>query len=178
MLAAAEIVADGVSTLVDGLRGGLLAFGVEDDEATGAFAGGGGGQAGAFEGEVEQAALAGGHRGEGVGLLGGADLGDGCLSGAAELLVAVGFESAGVDGDAVVFFGLEAEDLGGDVLDGVEQLAVAVDEERGVGAGEFDGELRWGEASALGLRCGCRSSDRELELQMPAGGEQTQKVLD
>ena len=35
----------------------------------------------------------------------------------------------------------EPQNLGGDVLDGVEELAVAGQQERSIGAGEFDGNL-------------------------------------
>lgn len=47
-----------------------------------------------------------------------------------------------------MLLGFEAEDLGCEVLDGVEEFSVAIGEERSVGAVEFDGEFRgWG-------RCG------------------------
>ena len=46
--------------------------------------------------------------------------------------------------DSVVILGLEAEDLGGDVLECVEEFAVAIEKKRGVGAGEFDREKRVG----------------------------------
>ena len=55
-----------------------------------------------------------------------------------ELAVAGGLEAFGVEGDAVVIFGFEAKDLGGEVLDGVEKFAVTGEQERSVGAGEFD----------------------------------------
>ena len=40
-----------------------------------------------------------------------------------------------------MLFGFEAEDLGGDVFDGVEEFAVAGQEEGSIGAGEFDSNL-------------------------------------
>ena len=90
---------------------------------------------------MDDAALAGGHGGEGVGLAGGANLLDGGLGEELQLAVAKDFEVVGVEGDAIVVFGFEAKDLSGDVLDGEEELSVAREEERGVGAGELDGEL-------------------------------------
>lgn len=124
---------------------GLLAFGVKDDEAARAEAAGSGGQAGRAEGQVEQTALARVHRRKGIGAAGGADLFGGGFGDELELAVAEELEVFGVEGDAVVVFVFEAENFGGEVLDGVEEFAVACGEERGVGAGELDANFgRWG----------------------------------
>ena len=179
--AAAEGVADGSRAVVGcwGARArgfdGLLAFGVEDDEAAGAVAGGSSRQAGGAEGKVEQAALAGVHWREGVGASRGAYLFDGSFGDHLQLAVAEELEVFGVEGDAVVLLGFEAEELGGEVLNGVEEFGVAGKEERGIGAGEFDGELgRW---LRLGLCLrwilGLAGGGEDLELQLQAaGGEQ------
>lgn len=134
---------------------------------------------------MEQAALAGGHGWEGVRLAGGLDALNCCSRGETKITVAVGLEAIGVEGDAIVVLGFEAKDLGCDVLDGVEEFAVAVGEERGVGAGEFDAEFRgWGGRSFgladrisrgivhMAVACG----DIELQIQMPAGGERLKEV--
>ena len=72
--------ADGVGAVLRAVWGGgalrfdgLLAFGIGNDEAAGAVAAGGSGQAGGGEGEMQQAALAGVHGREGVGAAGGTD---------------------------------------------------------------------------------------------------------
>lgn len=176
-LAAAEGVADGSGAVVGGgvlWLEGLLAPGVEDDEAAGAIAGGGGGQAGLAEGQVKQAALAGVHRREGVGPARGADSFHGGFGDQLKLAVAEELEVFGVEGDAVVLLGFEAEDLGGEVLDSVEEFGVAGEEDWGVGAGEFDGELgRWLQQQGLGWRLSRVIAGEDLKFQFQsAGGEQ------
>ncbi len=64
-----------------------------------------------------------------------------CLrGGVAHLAVAVGFEVVGVEGDALLLVGLQAQDLDGDVFEGVEHLTVVGGEDLGVGAAELDVE--------------------------------------
>ena len=55
--------------------------------------------------------------------------------------VAGGFEVFGIERDAVVVLRLEAENLGGDVLDGVEKLTVTSQKEGGIGTGQLDFEV-------------------------------------
>jgi len=106
-----------------------------------ALAGAGGDEAGGCEGEVQEAPLAGVHGGEEVGFAGEADLGDGLGGEVLQLAGAFGAEAVGVEGDAWEVFGLEVEGHAGEMLDGVEELTVSVEEERGVGAGKFDHEI-------------------------------------
>jgi len=86
---------------------------------------------------MEHEALARGHGGKRVGAARGSDVLDGCFSGELKIAVAGGFEALGVEADAIVVFGFEAEDLGGDVLDGVEEFAVVSQEQGGVGASQI-----------------------------------------
>ena len=60
----------GAAVAAGGLGGDAVAFGVEDDEAAGTFAGAGGLEAGVAEEEVEHAAFAGIHGGKAEGLAG------------------------------------------------------------------------------------------------------------
>ena len=112
---------------------------------------------------MEQATLAGHHGGEDVGRNGGANFGDrfGCKF--ADLAVASGFEVVGVEGDAIVLFLFETEDLGRDVLDGMEEFAVAVDEKGSVRAAEFDYDL--GPRSPIGRGA------IDVSLEVEAGSE-------
>jgi hypothetical protein len=121
-----------------------MAFGIEHNEATGAVVGGGGGKSGVSQDEVEHAALSRGHRRECVGLACGSDLLDGGVGGELEIAVAGRLEAFGIEADAVVVFGFEAEDLGGDVFDGVEEFAAMRQEEGGVWAGQFDFDVGTG----------------------------------
>jgi len=175
--AAAEGVADGPGAVVGcggaGARGfdWLLALGIEDDEAAGTVAGRCSGQAGPAEGQVEQAALAGVHRREGVGAARGADTFDGGFGDHLKLAVAEKLEIFCVEGDAVVLLRFKAEDLGGEVLDGMEEFSVAGEQERSIGAGEFDGDLG-------GWRGGLRVAGEDFVLQFQAaGGEQSLEEL-
>lgn len=87
---------------------------------------------------MKDAALARGHGCEGEGLAGVADALDSGFGCHAELLVAKHFKVVGVEGDAVVLFVLEAEDLRGDVLDGEKEFSVACEKQGDVAAGELD----------------------------------------
>ncbi len=82
-----------------------------------------------------------GHRRERKGLTCRTNLLNSHLGHKFELAVTGGFEACGVEGDSVMLFRFEAEDLGGDVLDCVEEFAIAGQEEGSIGAGEFDGNF-------------------------------------
>ncbi len=117
------------------------AFGVDDEVALLAFAVGDG-----FyvihlaEGHVQQAPLAGVGGREAVGLAGLTNaLGSG-LGGELNLLQAERLEVEGVEADQIVLAGVEMEDLDGDVLEGPEELAVALGEQGGVGTGQLNVE--------------------------------------
>ena len=73
-------------------------------------------------------------------MAGAADFGDGLRGGRGELLVAVEFIVGRIEADAVMLIGGEAEELGGEVFEGVEEFGVAVEEEGDVGTGEADVE--------------------------------------
>jgi hypothetical protein len=120
---------------------GLVAFGIEHDKAARDFARRGRGKAGLRQDQVKHAAFSRGHGREGVRLACGSDFLDGCFGRKLKVAVAGGFEVFGIEGDAVVVLRLEAENLGGDVLDGVEKLTIASQEQRGIGTGQlyFDG---------------------------------------
>jgi hypothetical protein len=87
---------------------------------------------------MEHAALARGHWRECVGLAGGAYLLNCNLGHQLEFPVTVGFEALGVKGDSIVFFGLEAQYLCGNVLYGVQKFSVAGEEKWSIGAAEFN----------------------------------------
>jgi len=101
-----------------------VTFGIEDDEASRPIAGRGRGEAGLGQDQVEHAALARGHGGKRERAARGSYLLDGCFGGELEIAVTGGLEAFGIEADAVVVLGFEAENLGGDVLDGVEEFAV------------------------------------------------------
>jgi hypothetical protein len=90
---------------------------------------------------VKNAAFTRGHRREGEWLAGGANLLDSHLGHEVEFAIAGGLEAFSVEGDAVMVFGFEPEDLGGDVLNGEEKLTVSSEKERGVRAGKLDRDL-------------------------------------
>ena len=116
----------------------MRALGIDNHKAARAFAGGGCGKTGLRQGQVKHAALARAHRRERKGLAGGANLLDGHLGHKGKLAVAVGLKAFCVEGDAVMILRFEAKDLGCDMLDGVEKLAVAGEEQGSIGAGQFD----------------------------------------
>jgi hypothetical protein len=87
---------------------------------------------------MNDATLSRGHRGKGIGPSGGSDLLDGSFGGELEITVTSSFEAFGIEGNAVVIFGLKAQDLGSDVFDGVEEFAVAGQKEGGVRPSEFN----------------------------------------
>ncbi len=103
---------------------------------------------------MKDAALAGAHRGEGEWLAGSANLLNGHLGHQVQFAIAGGLEAFGVEGDAVMVFRFEAEDLGGDVLNREEKLTVASEKERGVRAGKLDRDLRGVLGIGLGIGIG------------------------
>jgi hypothetical protein len=105
-----------------------VAFGIENDEAAWAIAGRGCGEAGLSQDQVEHAALSRGHGGKREGAACGSNLLHGCFGGELEIAIARGLEALGIEADAIVVLGSEAENLGGDVLDGVEEFAVVSQE--------------------------------------------------
>jgi hypothetical protein len=145
LLAMAEGMAEasgvfGGAILGSGGFGDVGAFGVEDDKATGAFAAGGGGQAGVFEDEVKHAPLTGVHGGEWVGSSGGPDTFDGGGGGLAHVAIAVGLEVVGVEGDQFLLVEFEAQDLDCEMFEGVQHLSVVRGQQMGVGPTELDAE--------------------------------------
>ena len=118
---------------------------------------------------MEHAALAGVHGLEAEGLAGVFDLVDGVVGSVAEVGGAVSLIAVVVEGDAVVFVGLEAEDLGGDVLEGAEELGVAVEEEVGVGTLALD--VNVASLEAVGIRGTGTGGDAELEAEATGGGQ-------
>ena len=123
-------------------------FGIEHDEAAGAFAAGGGGQAGVLEDEVERAPVARVHGGEWVGPSGGADALNRLGRGLAHMAIAVGFEVVCIEGDKFLLVELQAQDLDCDVLECAQHLTVVCGEEVGVRPAELDAE---GATRVLGL---------------------------
>ena len=97
-------------------------------------------EAGVADEEVDEAALAGVHRRQTEGMAGAGNLVDGLLGGGGELLIAAGFVAGGVEPDAMVLLGRKAEELGGEVLEGVEEVSAAIQQERNIRAGEVDVE--------------------------------------
>lgn len=113
---------------------------------------------------MKEAALARAHGSEGVGFAGVADAGDSGGGLLLELEVALGFEAVGVEGNAVVLVGGEAEDLGAEVLECEKEFAVARGEEGGVGAEEVEGKN-----SGFGVRI-VGSGEGEVEASVVKGG--------
>jgi hypothetical protein len=112
----------------------VVAFGVEHDEAAGPLVGGGRGKSGVHQDQVEHATLSRGHGRKGEGLACGSNLMDCGFGGDLKIAVAGGFEAFGIEADAVVVLGFQTENLGGYVLDSVEEFAVMSEEQWGVGA--------------------------------------------
>lgn len=130
--------------------GGLTGW-VKDDKAARTDAGGGGCKARGDESEVEQAALAGVHRGKDEGLAGCLDGGDGGGGGGLNGGNALGLEVAGVKRELVDLLGLEPEDGGGEAFDCVEEIAVALEQKRRVRAGEGDFDKGWLRGGGIGI---------------------------
>jgi len=113
---------------------------------------------------VEHAAFAGVRRGEAVRSAGLADAIGGGLGGELDLLLAKGLEVEGVEADEVVFADVEAEDLDGEVLEGAEEFAAALGEQRCVEAVELDVE----DFGAYVFRVGRGGAGADAVLQLEA----------
>jgi len=162
--AAAVTVAGAAGHSGDGRGQVSAALGIDDEVTFLALADGGGLDIfNVFDGEVEQAALAGVGGREAVGHAGLADALGGGFGGLLDLLQAESFEVKGVEADEIVFSDVEAEDLNGDVFEGAEELAAALGEQGGIGAIELDGEdLR---AGVFGVRWSRGGANAVLEAQ-------------
>jgi hypothetical protein len=157
-------------TVVRTLGWDAVALRVEDDEAARAFAGAGCLQAGVVEEEMKHAALAGVHGREAEGLAGFFDVIDGGGSGLVQSTRTGGFEAVGVEGDAIVVVGLEAQHLGGEVFEGAKELTIAGQKKLGVGALALDVDVATLEA--VGIRCPGTGSDAVFEAKTAGGGQQ------
>lgn len=111
---------------------------------------------------MKHAPFARGHGRKGERSVCGAHFLDGYFRHHFKFAVAIGFEAFCVERDAVVTLGFEAEDLGGDVLDCVEEFAVAGQEEGSIGPGEFNFDF--------GISIGGWSGDRGDCTGWGAGG--------
>jgi len=158
------------AVVAGGLGGNAVALGIEDDEAPRAFAGAGCLEARVAEEEVEHAALAGVHGREAEGLAGVFDLVDGVVGSVLESAGAGGLEAVGVEGDAVVIFGFEAENLGGEVFEGTEEFAVTGEEEIGVGTFALNVDVAAFET--VGIAGSGTCCDAVLEANTTRGGQQ------
>jgi len=118
---------------------------------------------------MHHATLAGAHGFELVGLAGVFYVIDGLFGEFAEVGGTFGFETVGVEGDAVVVFGFEAENLGGDVLERTEKLAFFVEQKLCVGAFALDVNVTSFEAVWIS-RTGA-SRDAELKPKTTGGGQ-------
>jgi hypothetical protein len=156
--------------IVGAFRGDAIALGVEDDEAAWTFARAGRLQAGVAEEEMQHAALARVHGLEAEGLAGVLDFLYSSVSRGAKGAGTGGLEAVGVEGDAVVIVGLEAEHLGGKMFEGAEELAVVVKQQFGVGALALDIDVAAFEAVRIdGTGTGCNAV---FEAKSTGGGEQ------
>jgi hypothetical protein len=123
---------------------------------------------------VEDAAVAGVHWSEAMGLAGGANVLDGGSDGGANGADVGGFEAIGVEGDEIVVFWIEAEHLGGDVLEGVEEFCVVVEEEIGVRAATLYVEETAFET--VWIDSACASCDAVFELKAATRGHQAHQL--
>jgi hypothetical protein len=160
-----------LSVLVRALRGDAVALGIEDDETAGTFARAGSLEAGVAEKEMQHAALAGVHGLEAEGFAGVLDLVDGGVGGSAEGAGAGCLEAVGVEGDAIVVFGLQAQHLGGDMFEGAEELAIAAQQDFGVGALALDVDVA--ALKAVGIYGSGSGGDAIFEAESPGGGQQS-----
>ncbi len=126
------------------------------------------------EDEVEQVALAGVGRREGKRLAGAEGGFGGSLSTEAKLLYPESFEIVSVEGDFVMLFGLQADELGGNVFECTEKLAVARGEQGCIGARELDVDFAGFKAVGIG-RAGA-GGDAVAETKAALGGEQLEKL--
>ena len=118
---------------------------------------------------MHHATLAGAHGFELVGLASVFYLVDGFFGEFAEICGTLCFEAVGVEGDAVVVFWFEAEDLGGDVLERTEQLAILIEQEFCVRPFALDVNVTAFEAVWISRTGACR--DAELKPKTTRCGQ-------
>ena len=165
-----------VLAVVGALWRNAVALRIEDDEAARAFAGAGGLEAGVAQEEVEHAALAGVHGLEAERLAGVFDLVDGSVGGIADGAGAGCLVAIGVEGDAVVILGLEAQHFGGDVFEGAEQFSIVAEEEIAVRALALDIDVATLEA--IGIHGTGTGRDAILQAQTSCGGQEPHQGCD
>ena len=127
-----------------------LAFGIDHKEAVRSLA-----HAGRLNAlqrpadHVQHAPLAAVHGRKTIGNSGLAHLLRGGFGGQAQLLGAQSLEVAGVKADHVMLVMVEAQHLRGQCLESTQQLAVVLDHQWHIGAGQFNGDLPWCSAFAF-----------------------------
>jgi hypothetical protein len=119
---------------------------------------------------MEHAALAGVHGRKTEGLGGVLHEIDGCVGSGAQGARARSLEAIGVEGDAIVFIGLEAEHLRGKVFEGAEELTIVGQKELRVGTFALDVDVA--ALEAIGIDRTGTSSDAEFEAEAAGGGQQ------
>jgi hypothetical protein len=119
---------------------------------------------------MEHAALARVHGLKAEGLTGVFDFVDGGVGGILESAGAGSLVAVGIEGNAIVIFGLEAKDLGGDVLEGAEELAVAREQEIAVRSLALDVDVA--AFKAVGVNGASASRNAVFEAELTRGGQQ------
>jgi hypothetical protein len=108
---------------------------------------------------VEHAALAGVHGREAEGLSSVVYCVDGVVCSVLQGAGTGGLVAVGIEGDAVVIFGFEAEDLGSDVFESAKEFAFAGEKEVGIGPFAFDVDVAAFEA----VRIDCASAGSDAD---------------
>jgi hypothetical protein len=106
--------------------------------------------------------VAGGHGLKAVGLARGANMNDRSRSGLTHGSGAGGFETFGVKGDKINVLGIEPQHLGGDVFKGVEQFAIAGEEQGSVRTAAF--YINLADFNAIGISRTRTGSDAVFKL--------------
>jgi hypothetical protein len=119
---------------------------------------------------VEHAALTGVHGRKAEGFACIVNVIDGFVGCITQGKSAGGFVTVDVEGDAIVIFGLEVEDLGGDVFKGPEYFTFAGDEKICVGTLAFDVDVA--ALEAVGIDCPGTRRDAVFEAETTGGGQQ------
>ena len=163
------VLADG---LIEALGLGGLTGRIEDDKAARTDSRGGRGEAGWDESKVQETPLAGVHRGEEPGFAGGLDGGNGVFGEAGDGSFATCLKTCGIEGKLLGLIGFEAEDRSCKTFERVEEFAVALQQERGVWAGERD--LRAWRLRGGGI--GFTGRDGVLETQTAGGAERFEEA--
>ena len=81
-----------------------------------------------------------------------------------------GLEAIGVEGDAIMVVGLEAEHLRGEVFEGAKELTIVGQKQFGVGAFALDVDVAAFEA--VGIGCTGTRGDAVFEAEATSGGHQ------